>query len=347
MRTTDYGPVPVSRIKSESAALFDALASGRRVLVSKHSRVVAAIDPPEAIPVELLVGYALPGDRVLVELSASEINQGSPSAAVTASMQGSPSYVTKDGRVYGLLREISESELAAQLPTQELVAERERRLDEFLERYPGADAEQLAAFSEKLDMQLDIPEGRVAPELTAILGVQDLARLRSHVQLIVQPSAARDGVSAPEPHGAEEASNSSISRSIEPRTSEMAARIVEEAVAAGVKEATAGMNETTARLVEEAVAAGVKEATAGMNETTARLVEEAVAAGVKEATADRTETARLIEEAVSLRKALVLSTKRSRAIDAGKIEYVVREAATVRRKGHAARARAAQRKKSL
>ena len=77
MRPTDYGPVPVSRIKAESGAIFDALAHGRRVLIAKHDRVVAAIDPATAVPRGLLVNYVTPGHPRLAELTATEVNQGS------------------------------------------------------------------------------------------------------------------------------------------------------------------------------------------------------------------------------------------------------------------------------
>lgn len=163
MRATDYGPVPVSRMKSEVAAIFEALSRGRAVLISKHGRVVATIDPPEAIPREILVDYVTPGHRVLPELTASHINQGSPSAAVTASVEGSTYYVTKNNQVYGLLRSMSDGDLAVHLPSREQVAQRERRIEQFLEQNPDADAEQVASLGEELDRELGIATAAWSP----------------------------------------------------------------------------------------------------------------------------------------------------------------------------------------
>jgi hypothetical protein len=150
VQLNDYGPVQVSRIKAESTPIFDALAHGRRVLVSKHGRVVAAIDPPDVIPHELIIDYALPGDRHFAELSASDINQRSPSAAVAAALEGDRVYVTKDNVIYGLLRQFSPEEFAAQLPSAAQVADRERRIDEFIERNPQASAEDVVALTEAI-----------------------------------------------------------------------------------------------------------------------------------------------------------------------------------------------------
>lgn len=158
MSPTDYGPVPVSRLKAESGAIFHALAQGRRVLIAKHDRVVALIDPPAAIPRDLLVDYVTPGGRQLAELTASAINQGSPSRAVAQASEA-PCYVTKDNQVYGLLRGVTSDDLAAALPSPERIAERERRIEQFLAENPEPSADELATLSEKLNAQLGIAAG--------------------------------------------------------------------------------------------------------------------------------------------------------------------------------------------
>lgn len=237
MRPTDYGPVPVSRIKAESTALFDALARGRSILVSKHGRVVAAIDPPRAIPPELLVYYAIPGDRVLPELTASDINQGSPSAAVTASVEGSPRYVTKDNRVYGLLREISDDDLAAHIPSREQVSERERRIEEFLARNPDASAEQLASLGEELNRELGIAQAAAIPETSSLLGVQDVARLRAHIESTAHAYAEKAGELVEQPGTPGAAELAPLVRAIEARTIEAIARITAETLSTAASRA--------------------------------------------------------------------------------------------------------------
>lgn len=101
-----FGPVPVSRLKAETAAVFGALAQGRTVLVSRHGHVVAQIDPPDQLgDFEGLITFAVTG-RVdgLNELSATTIGQRSPSRIIRAAEDGVPAYVTKDGRLLGFLR---------------------------------------------------------------------------------------------------------------------------------------------------------------------------------------------------------------------------------------------------
>jgi hypothetical protein len=233
----DYGPVPVSRIKAEATAIFDALARGRRVLVSKHGRVVAAIDPPRAVPPELLVDYVTPGEPVLDELTAQVINQGSPSAAVTASVEGSPHYVTKDSRVYGLLRGITEDDLAVQLPTREQVSERGRRVQEFLHGHPDADAEQVAALVEVVNRELGIPQADSTPQTASLLRVQDDDRLRTYIQSIAHAYAEQAGTLVGQSGAADAADRASLVRTIEARTIEAVARLTEATLSADASRA--------------------------------------------------------------------------------------------------------------
>ena len=133
----------VSRIKADAARIYDALEAGRRVLVARHGQVVAAIDPCCSVAPGLLVDYVVPGRRRLPELTASEINQGSPSRAVSEASAGDARYVTKDGQVYGVLRPISGEELAAEIPSTEEAAELSRRIEDYLSAHPDATAEDL------------------------------------------------------------------------------------------------------------------------------------------------------------------------------------------------------------
>lgn len=147
MRPADFGPVPVSRLKADAAGIYRALEQGRKVLVSRRGEVVAVVDPAEAVPTKLLVEYVLPGRRHLGELTATEINQGSPSRAVANASHGVRSYFSKDHRVYGVLREVTADELAEELPSDEEVAARQRRIDDYLRNHPQAGASELAALS--------------------------------------------------------------------------------------------------------------------------------------------------------------------------------------------------------
>ena len=228
MSQTDYGPVPVSRFKPESTEIFDALATGRRVLVSKHGRVVAVIDPPHAVPQEFLAAYAVPGDRVFAELTASDINQGSPSSAVAEAVGGSPSFVTKDREVYGLLREITDDDLAGQLPTKEQIYERARRTDEFLAENPDAGAEELAFLGEKLNRDLGIGQGGQIREQGTLLGSQVVAHLRSHIEATAHAYAEQTGKIVEQSGAADLPDHSVLVYAIEACTIEAMVSVTEE-----------------------------------------------------------------------------------------------------------------------
>lgn len=148
MYSHDFGPIPVSRLKADAPQIFEALGQGRRVLVSRRGEVVAAIDPPDAIDTQVLAEYALPGRRNLDELSASEINRGSPSRAVADAAKGLARYVTKDSRVYGMLRRVTGEELAAELPTPQEATDHRQRVEELLQVNPAATAEEIVALTQ-------------------------------------------------------------------------------------------------------------------------------------------------------------------------------------------------------
>lgn len=153
MRNDAFGPLPVSRMKPESSLMFDALAEGRPVLISRWGQVVAVIHPSGALSDELLAGYVSGDLGELSELTAADINQRSPSRAVALALSGTPHYVTRDHRVYGLLRALNVGELATDLPTEEQVVERQSRLDEFLRATPGASLADVIEFSEAMERE--------------------------------------------------------------------------------------------------------------------------------------------------------------------------------------------------
>ncbi len=146
MTTAEYGPVPVSRIKEEAGAIFHALESQQRVLVSRHGRVVAAIEPasPER-HADSLIAFALASNETTVrELSATEIGQGSPSEAVRSAAAGRPALVTRGGKVYGVLGASRMGESLADVDRSEDM------LAEFEREHPDASFDDFAAASDEV-----------------------------------------------------------------------------------------------------------------------------------------------------------------------------------------------------
>jgi hypothetical protein len=193
MNKKPYGPVPVSRIKPEAKTIFEALAVGRPVQISRHGQVVAVIDPPATIPQELLAEYAL-GDHVgLPELTATQINQGAPAAAIFAVAAHGPQYVTRDRRVRGLLRRATDSDLVTSEPSDEQLAERERRLAEYVETHPGTDISALADYGDQIDQELGISQGETGVRPQDLLGEEGLQRLREYIREASHQFAATAG----------------------------------------------------------------------------------------------------------------------------------------------------------
>ncbi|MGJ7440974.1 tetratricopeptide repeat protein [Aquipuribacter sp. MA13-6] len=137
----DYGPVPVSRLKDDVQDWFQALEDGRRVLVSRHGQVVAAIDPP-SMPrhTHQLASFALREPSVK-ELSATDIGQRSPSEAVHRAERGESILVTRGNKVFGVLGAPVVEE------TLESVDAQEEGLAAFEAENPDATPEQFAAAS--------------------------------------------------------------------------------------------------------------------------------------------------------------------------------------------------------
>ena len=145
MGAPDYGPVPVSRLKQEQGSIFDALEAGRRVLLSRHGNVVAAIEPASAQRhARLLVQYALPGRGGVEVLNAADLSKGAPSKAIGLAEAGGQVVVAKSGEAFGVLGPVGASSWAAD------VAEQEQALAAFELRNPDASPTDIAAFAERL-----------------------------------------------------------------------------------------------------------------------------------------------------------------------------------------------------
>lgn len=184
MNKKPYGPVPVSRIKPEAKTIFKALAAGRPVHISRYGQVAAVIDPPDVIPQELLAEYAL-GDHVrLPELTATQINQGAPASAILAAVEHGPRYVTRGRRVRGLLRRVTDADLATPEPSYEQLAERERRLAGYLKAHPDTDISALADYRDQIDQELGISQGEMDLRPQDLLGQEGSQRLADYIKRV-------------------------------------------------------------------------------------------------------------------------------------------------------------------
>ncbi len=146
---TDFGPVPASQVKKESSRIFDALGEGRRVLISRYGKVIAAIDPvTHPLYEHVLAAYAMPGFADTHELTATDISQDGPAERIRAAEDGIPSLVTKNQKAYGMLQRFDgdgESMAAASDPDV-----REELLARFEQGHPDATPAEFAAEVERL-----------------------------------------------------------------------------------------------------------------------------------------------------------------------------------------------------
>jgi hypothetical protein len=148
MTTSDFGPVPVSRLKGEIGNIYEALEHGRRVLVSRHGEVVAVIQPATAPHVKLcyqaeLAHFAVTGPRELSVLTATDFGQGSPSAFIRTAEIGIASLVSRENRIYGVLTSL-EDDSATTTESADFVDARERHLAQFERDHPDATADDFA-----------------------------------------------------------------------------------------------------------------------------------------------------------------------------------------------------------
>ena len=92
MSTRDFGAVPVSRLKDEATRIFAALDQGRKVLISRHGLVIAAIAPASVQQhAYALARFAVSDTAGLDEMTATEFSQGSPSGYIRKAEAGAES----------------------------------------------------------------------------------------------------------------------------------------------------------------------------------------------------------------------------------------------------------------
>jgi antitoxin (DNA-binding transcriptional repressor) of toxin-antitoxin stability system len=162
---SDYGPIPISRLKDEGNNLFDALANGRRVLISRHGRVVAAIEPASVDRhTHQLAAFAVRAADAPNEVTATDLNQGSPSEAVREAEQGRPSLLTRNRQVAGILQSYEPS-----LTAREVVAQ-ERQLAEFERSHPDATTEELVAEAARISDNTAAAEPMAGKPIFAFAG---------------------------------------------------------------------------------------------------------------------------------------------------------------------------------
>lgn len=196
MSPLDYGPVPVSRLKTEAGAVFQALQEGRRVFISRHGVVVAAIDPVSLNRhVRELARFALPveDDEALPQLTAREFQQGSLSDYVRRAEEGSPSLVTRANKVYGVLTS------PGLIETVESVDEREKALASFERQHPDASAEDFAAAVAALASLESVSPPTSAPFLTRAESIFDNISVRTLVGALKEKVESLKDKGGPEP----------------------------------------------------------------------------------------------------------------------------------------------------
>ncbi len=143
MATTDHIVLPVSALKPEATRVFDALAAGRTVYVSKHGNIVAAFRPFDDLPESVPAAYATPG-AITSEITARDLQQAVPSKAVADAVDGLPSLVTKNHEIYGVLTAAS-TPLPTVIPDLNAAAARAEAVRRFIAEHPGASVDDIAA----------------------------------------------------------------------------------------------------------------------------------------------------------------------------------------------------------
>lgn len=140
--------LPVSALKTNTTTVFDALAAGRTVYVSKRGEVVAAFRPFEAVPEAIAAVYASPTALSAIELTARQLGREVPSTEVTEAALGLPSLVTRNGRIYGVLTKATAPQPAA-VPDPEIAGARAEAVRTFQEEHPDASLDEVVEFTMK------------------------------------------------------------------------------------------------------------------------------------------------------------------------------------------------------
>ena len=117
------------------------------MLISRYGKVVAVIEPASlSLDQGVLAAHAAPGLPAMPELTATEIGQDGPAERIRAAEAGAVTLVTKNQKVYGVMRPPSVEPEAA-LTDPDLA---ERMLARFEHDHPQATAAELADESERL-----------------------------------------------------------------------------------------------------------------------------------------------------------------------------------------------------
>jgi len=139
-----YGPVPVSRMKAESSAIFTALSQGRRVLISRRGQVVATIEPADrGAHGDLLESFALGVDVPAV--SSTDLSQSYIGSFVDRARAGANVLLTKRNVVKVVVTGPPATASA------ESVDAEEELLAAFERDHPDASPAEFAAFAASLD----------------------------------------------------------------------------------------------------------------------------------------------------------------------------------------------------
>lgn len=170
--------VPVSRFKSEMPNVLTALEHQRRVLLSRHGNIVAAIEPPAEKHARLLLDFTTRTSlaREVPVLTMTDIGRGSPSASIRNAENGVQSLLTHRGIVRGVLTSRPEAE------PLEVVDQRAAALSAFALTHPNATPEQFADFSDSLSAADDVTavaQEPVASQWLALLSQLGTAPVRT------------------------------------------------------------------------------------------------------------------------------------------------------------------------
>ena len=151
MASTNRITLPVSALKTEATRVFDALAAGRTVYVSKHGKVVAAFRP--YVPMEVAATYVLPLVTT-AEVTARSMQQAAPTRAVHDAESGLPSLVTRDRKVYGVLVSAELPATSVEVSDIDAAGARSEAMNAFLTSHPNASIEDVVRYREELDAQI-------------------------------------------------------------------------------------------------------------------------------------------------------------------------------------------------
>lgn len=142
MPQADYGPVPMSRLKEELSNVRQALRNQRRVTLSRHGVVVAAIEPPaEERHSHLLFAYTTGGAEVTA-LTVTDIGRGSPSAPIRKAQSGVGVPFVDRGKVLGVVTG------KPALPEADVVEDQAAAMADWVRAHQDATAEEFALFAQ-------------------------------------------------------------------------------------------------------------------------------------------------------------------------------------------------------